>query len=63
MFILECINTIGYLLSLCQAGTKLAFKNMLLILLILENCSNLSKIIYHTDFVDGNYENLVFYVH
>lgn len=63
MFILEYINTIGYLLSLCQAGTKLAFKNMLLILLILENCSNLSKIVYHTDFVDGNYENLVFYVH
>lgn len=59
MFILEYINTIGYLLSLCQAGTKLAFKNML----ILENCSNLSKIVYHTDFVDGNYENLVFYVH
>lgn len=36
---------------------------MLLILLILENCSNLCKIVYHTDFVDGNYENLVFYVH
>lgn len=60
MFILEYINTIGYLLSLCQAGTKLAFENMLLTLLTLENYSNVSKIVYHTEFIEGNLENLIF---